>query len=70
MQLWSHWWSVVRELRPACSRLRSFLWFATRDQRTLLDKMVLLLDSLGIGQPFYFVADAYYASGELGTLKL
>ena len=38
-------------------------WY--RDQRTLLDKMILLLDSLGLNQPFYFVADAYYASGKV-----
>ncbi len=29
MKLWIKWWSVVRQLRPACSRLRSFLWFVT-----------------------------------------
>lgn len=28
MQIWFHWWSVVREFRPACSRTRSFLWLA------------------------------------------
>ena len=28
MTLWTHWWNVVRELRPACSRTRSFLWLA------------------------------------------
>ena len=39
--------------------------FSNRDQRTLLDKMILLLDSLGLQQPFYFVADAYYASGKI-----
>ena len=27
--------------------------------------MILLLDSLGLKQPFYFVADAYYASGKV-----
>jgi hypothetical protein len=26
MQLWLEWWNVVKELRPACSRTRSFLW--------------------------------------------
>lgn len=26
MQIWVHWWNVVRELRPACSRNRTFLW--------------------------------------------
>ena len=27
--------------------------------------MILLLDSLGIKEPFYFVADAYYATGNI-----
>ena len=26
MQLWVQWWWVVRQLRPACSRSRTFLW--------------------------------------------
>jgi len=26
MQIWIEWWNVVKELRPACSRIRSFLW--------------------------------------------
>lgn len=26
MQIWIEWWNVVKELRPACSRTRSFLW--------------------------------------------
>jgi hypothetical protein len=26
--LWLRWWSVVRLLRPACSRYRNFLWMA------------------------------------------
>jgi hypothetical protein len=28
MQLWIEWWNVVKTLRPACSRTRSFLWLA------------------------------------------
>src|SRR5664279_4499081 len=28
MELWMQWWNVVSKLRPACSRLRSFLWFS------------------------------------------
>jgi len=27
--------------------------------------MILLLDSLDLKEPFYFVADAYYASGKI-----
>ena len=28
MLLWIHWWNAVWMLRPGCSRLRTFLWFA------------------------------------------
>lgn len=43
MQLWSHWWSVVWQLRPACARLRSFLWFAA-----CVAGMTVRADSLGV----------------------
>ena len=33
--------------------------WSNRDKRTLLDKMLGLLDILAIKVPFYFVADAY-----------
>src|SRR3970282_1517033 len=29
MKLWIHWCNAIWLLRPACSRLRTFLWFAT-----------------------------------------
>jgi hypothetical protein len=57
-------WSSVFALPLAC-RIHEGTVFSNRDQRTLLDKMILLLDSLGLKQPFYFVADAYYASGKI-----
>jgi hypothetical protein len=50
---------------PLACRIHQDTVFSNRDQRTLLDKMILLLDSLGLKQPFYFVADAYYASGKM-----
>jgi hypothetical protein len=56
--------SSVLALPLAC-RIHEGTVFSHRDQRTLLDKMILLLDSLGLKQPFYFVADAYYASGKV-----
>ena len=28
MELWLCWWNAIWLLRPACSRLRTFLWFA------------------------------------------
>ena len=38
---------------------------SNRDKRTLLDKMIAIIESLGIDEPFYFIADAYYASGKI-----
>ena len=29
MSLWLHWWNAIWRLRPAFSRLQTFLWFAT-----------------------------------------
>ncbi len=50
---------------PLASRIHEGGVLSNRDKRTLLDKRVLLLDSLCIQQHFYFVADAYYASGKV-----
>jgi len=50
---------------PLICRINEGLIFSNRDKRTLLDKMVLLIDSLSISEPFYFIADAYYASGKI-----
>ena len=56
-------------LRP--SRIHEGLVWSNRDKRTLLDKMLGLLDILALKAPFYFVADAYYAAGKMvsGLLK-
>ena len=29
MELWLQWWRMVKQLRPACTRLRTFLWLVT-----------------------------------------
>lgn len=50
---------------PLACRIHEGIVSSNRDQRTLLDKMILLLDSLGIEGPFIFVADAYYATGKI-----
>jgi hypothetical protein len=50
---------------PLACRIHEGTVFSNRDHRTLLDKMILLLDSLDLKVPFYFVADAYYASGKI-----
>jgi len=50
---------------PLACRIHEGVVFSNRDKRTLLDKMILLIDSLGLTEPFYFVADAYYATGRI-----
>jgi len=50
---------------PLTCRIHEGLVFSNRDRRTLLDKMILLVDSLGVEEPFIFVADAYYATGKI-----
>jgi hypothetical protein len=50
---------------PLVSRIHEGVVASNRDRRTLLDKMIALIESLGIDQPFYFIADAYYASGKI-----
>lgn len=50
---------------PLVSRIHEGVVVSNRDSRTLLDKMIALIESLGIEQPFYFIADAYYASGKI-----
>ncbi len=50
---------------PLASRIHEGVVFSNRDRRTLLDKMIALVDSLDISESFYFVADAYYASGKI-----
>ena len=72
--IFGHSCQAVAVLTQACSSVFALLLacgiheglvFSNRDHRTLLDKMILLLDSLGLKEPFYFVADAYYASGKI-----
>src|SRR6202521_4082854 len=56
---------------PRAVRIHVGLVWSNRDKRTLLDKMLGLLDILAITAPYYFVADAYYAAGKIvsGLLK-
>jgi hypothetical protein len=46
---------------PLSARIHEGLIFSNRDQRTLQTKFLGLVDQLGVGRPFYLVADAYYA---------
>jgi len=50
---------------PLAARIHEGVVFSNRDRRTLLDKMVALLQELAIKTPCYFVADAYYASRKI-----
>ena len=56
---------------PLIVRIHEGLVWSNRDKRTLLDKMLGLLDIVSIKVPFYFVVDAYYAAGKIvnGLLK-
>lgn len=60
----AHALSSVFALPLAC-RIHEGVVFSNRDKRTLLDKMILLIDSLGLNESFYLVADAYYATGKI-----
>jgi hypothetical protein len=50
---------------PLACRIHEGAVFSNRDRRTLLDKLVGLLFSLGITTLAYLVADAYYASARI-----
>ncbi len=50
---------------PLAMRIHEGIVWSNRDQRTLLDKMLALLGLVGIAEAFYFVGDAYYASGKI-----
>lgn len=47
---------------PLASRIHEGIVLSNRTKMTLLDKMILLINSLKIEESFYFIADAYYAS--------
>jgi DDE superfamily endonuclease len=50
---------------PLAARIHQGVVLCNADQRTLLDRMLSLVWSVGLTQTFYFVADAYYASGKI-----
>ena len=56
---------------PLAIHIHEGVVWSNRDKRTLLDKMLDLIQTLRITGPFYFVADAYYAAGKIvkGLLK-
>jgi hypothetical protein len=50
---------------PLAGRIHEGVKFTNRDQQTLPVKFATLLDSLGIAEPLYLVADAYYACQQI-----
>jgi len=50
---------------PLAVRIHEGLVWSNRDRRTLLDKMISLLGIVSVNEPFYFVADAFYAAGKI-----
>jgi hypothetical protein len=50
---------------PLAVRIHEGLVWSNRDRRTLLDKMISLLSIVSVDEPFYFVADAFYAAGKI-----
>ncbi len=46
---------------PLSARIHEGLVFSNRDKRTLPKKFLSLVEALGIAEPVYLVADAYYA---------
>jgi hypothetical protein len=50
---------------PLAARIHEGIVLSNRDRRTLLDKMIRLLAIVRIQEPYYFVADAYYASQKI-----
>jgi hypothetical protein len=57
MSLWIPWWNAIWQLRPAFSRLRAFLWFATAvagfTVRTELLGVTSLVRALKLDSRFY-----------------
>jgi hypothetical protein len=47
---------------PLVSKIHEGVVFTNRDKRTLLDKMMNMIKSVVLTEPYYFIADAYYAS--------
>jgi len=50
---------------PLAVRIHEGLVWSNRDRRTLPGKMISLLGIVSVKEPFYFVADAYYAARKI-----
>ena len=70
MQLWTYWWNAIWLLRPGCTRLRTFLWFAScvagMTVRTDLLGVTSIVRALGLHERFYDnLLDNFHSSGVL-----
>lgn len=68
MALWMIWWKIVRELRPAFSRERTFLWFsvslAATCIRSDLAGVTSIIRSLGLEGKYYDrLLDMFHSNG-------
>jgi len=74
MVLWLNWWQIVKQLRPACARLRTFLWLSTCLAGMTVRKDLLgvtsIVRSLGLKELYYDrLLDFYHSPGlNLGKL--
>ena len=65
--LWRHWWNLVCQLRPACSRMRTFLWMMTAlagmTVRSDLLGVTSMVRALGL-RPLYYdrILDFFHSS--------
>ncbi|MEI7775107.1 MAG: transposase [Verrucomicrobiota bacterium] len=55
---------------PLTVEIHEGLVFSNRDSRTLYDKLNRLIASLSISEPFYLIADAYYACAKTAQALL
>ncbi len=70
MHSWIYWWDAIRLLRPDCTRLRTFLWFATcvagLTVRTDLLGVTSIVRALGLHERFYDnLLDHFHSTGVL-----
>jgi len=68
MQLWILWWNAIWNLRPGCTRLRSFMWFSLNvaglTLRTELMGVTSLIRALGLhAQCYDNLLDNYHSAG-------
>jgi hypothetical protein len=74
MGLWIQWWEVVWQLRPACSRMRTFLWFATvlagMTVRPDLWGVTSIVRGLGLKEKYYDSLLNFFHSNGLNLDKL